>query len=558
MPTVLTRYYSLDDTGSTYGGWRTESTVTHPGTSLRGSRDHNGHSASDLISSPFAYPSGDVSYSNNIHSGEILLTQQYPSVPALMDASDMANGAHEQSPMFPFLETEHEHTIHLASGEIIRPTIHAMATKGFFTAQGHWTCYRRNYFALNAWYELGLVPHNSTIFAESRPIKAFAMHLSAAIEGQEGKDVELVQYTPKRDLGLKNPVATTRVPPSQPVMNGNMNASGMFMGIGQPYNRMNNVPGFPYLPLQNERDPEPPESPMSASQESSGSSRGQFSPPPVQSPQEVARHSFDRIQFKGATQNNGKRRASQQFYVLIVELLADVRTDDATRPEWVRVATRPSDKLVVRGRSPSHYKDSDGRVNPRTGRGGSHSGPHRSSPGGGGGSGGVGGGHSGYGGGAGPTYSPGSGNPGAFRPSHSYNSNHSSMSPTSPYATTSPSSVGDAMTDIKHHGDVQQHMSREDLVQMQHYTDFPRFYGSNMFGGGAVGGSDGVNILGKMEGQGPVVSLPGVAAIDRDHKLGSMDDYTNGLSGRRAYGQLGGLMGCDTGHVGWYPGAEFS
>jgi hypothetical protein len=61
---------------------------------------------------------------------------------------------------------------------------------------------------------------------------------------------------------------------------------------------------------------------------------------------------YDRLQFKSATQNNGKRRAAQKYHVLFCELLAKI--DDGI----VRVASAESVPLVVRGRAPGHYSKS--------------------------------------------------------------------------------------------------------------------------------------------------------------------------------------------------------
>jgi hypothetical protein len=63
---------------------------------------------------------------------------------------------------------------------------------------------------------------------------------------------------------------------------------------------------------------------------------------------------FERLQFKTATANNGKRRAAQQYYVIVVELLAKLRNGHT-----VTVATARSSHLVVRGRSPGHYAETD-------------------------------------------------------------------------------------------------------------------------------------------------------------------------------------------------------
>ncbi|CAG8597233.1 24215_t:CDS:2 [Cetraspora pellucida] len=67
---------------------------------------------------------------------------------------------------------------------------------------------------------------------------------------------------------------------------------------------------------------------------------------------------FERIQFKTATANNGKRRAAQQYYVVMVDLYAQTENGE------YRVATSTSAPLVVRGRSPGHYADNHDRYNP--------------------------------------------------------------------------------------------------------------------------------------------------------------------------------------------------
>lgn len=61
---------------------------------------------------------------------------------------------------------------------------------------------------------------------------------------------------------------------------------------------------------------------------------------------------FERIQFKTATANNGKKRSTQHFFV--VEVHTDAVT---TEGQVVRLATKTSCPLVVRGRSPIHYQD---------------------------------------------------------------------------------------------------------------------------------------------------------------------------------------------------------
>ncbi|KAJ3358232.1 hypothetical protein HDU91_005271, partial [Kappamyces sp. JEL0680] len=61
------------------------------------------------------------------------------------------------------------------------------------------------------------------------------------------------------------------------------------------------------------------------------------------------------MQFKNATANNGKRKAAQQYYNLVVELYAHGESE-----ERVLVSYLTSSSLVIRGRSPSHYTGTAG------------------------------------------------------------------------------------------------------------------------------------------------------------------------------------------------------
>ena len=71
---------------------------------------------------------------------------------------------------------------------------------------------------------------------------------------------------------------------------------------------------------------------------------------------------------KLATANNGKRRAAQQYYHLLVELWADCGQSGAD--QFVKVAYRKSAKMIVRGRSPGHYQ-TERRGSTSSGPGGS-------------------------------------------------------------------------------------------------------------------------------------------------------------------------------------------
>lgn len=174
--------------------------------------------------------------------------------------------------------------------------------RGFFVSQGHWTCYRRNYFQVTA--SLVIPGHtDQTCYAlqlnsdkPMQPIHQFFLRLKACTSNNSREDtmlethnmirpVALTQMTPKRDKGPQR---------------------------------------------------EPPSIPVTPSDHVFGSDQVCVT--------------FERLQFRVATANNGKRRASQQYFRLIFELVAQL--DDATQHVVSECYSLP---LVVRGRSPGHY-----------------------------------------------------------------------------------------------------------------------------------------------------------------------------------------------------------
>ena len=241
----------------------------------------------------------------------------------------MDNSLNSQSP--PLQPTDVIHQLQSSDGQIIRPEIFGKIDKGFFMADNDWTCYRRNYFSLNCSYSLlpaipsgniHLIQHGGA----SSQVYGFALSIAAVVDGRDGKAIELVQHTPKRDKGpQEKPGRITLAPRPPPPI-------GMYGSDGA--NRSMYDQGF--------------------------------GPNPGQPATEAT---FERIQFKNATANNGKRRAAQQYYHLLVELFADVGTQHPDR--WIKIATRMSAPMVVRGRSPGHYQSERRGSNASTGPGGS-------------------------------------------------------------------------------------------------------------------------------------------------------------------------------------------
>jgi meiosis-specific transcription factor NDT80 len=238
----------------------------------------------------------------------------------------------------PFADTDVLHTI-VTSNQTIKPEIHSKIHKGFFQVDDKWTCYRRNYFSVSCSFSLRPWTPNAPLFLQlpnhaTEQIRSFSMSISAVVNAQDGEVRELVQHTPKRDKQSEKRPGKITLQPQQPsslILNHSAVGTSNHAPFGaQSHSASIQVDyGHPYTnPLQP-------------------------SHPPTQ-------HTFERIQFQKATANNGKRRAQQQYYNLVVELYAEIghpigmSVDDS---QWVKIAKRMSHPMVVRGRSPGHYKD---------------------------------------------------------------------------------------------------------------------------------------------------------------------------------------------------------
>ncbi|KAK4517356.1 aminophospholipid translocase [Mucor velutinosus] len=174
--------------------------------------------------------------------------------------------------------------------------------RGFFLADNDWTCYRRNYFQVSSVFSVHGFNHYYSVNEPHVLVKdddgalynvqRFLLGVSARVANSE-KEIELIQHTPKRDKGPQY-----RPKPKPITPGGNLSMSSVA-------NNQNIV-------------------------------------------------TFERVQFKTATANNGKRRAAQQYYICIIELFAE--TD---RGQLIKIGSCQSAPLVVRGRSPGHYADNN-------------------------------------------------------------------------------------------------------------------------------------------------------------------------------------------------------
>lgn len=242
----------------------------------------------------------------------------------------------------PFNDTVVIYPVITSRHHQLTPDIAASIQKGFFQVDGKWTCYRRNYFTVSCSFNFRTATYDGQLYLQrhanhpAEPINQFAVSISAKTaimnSNQESEVRALVQHTPKRDK------ATESIPgrvPIQPAPTPSLASSAALSANGTLYGTAQQV------------------SPSLLLDYSTTYSSTQHQTPP-------ASHTFERIQFQKATANNGKRRAQQQYFHIVVELSAElIRAGEPA--QWVKIATKQSEPMVVRGRSPGHYKDNGRR-----------------------------------------------------------------------------------------------------------------------------------------------------------------------------------------------------
>lgn len=218
------------------------------------------------------------------------------------------------------------------TGQQVNIEMSAKIDKGFFLAEQYWSCYRRNYFQLSTAFRC-FVPSKTNHLDGSKTevypksevlqlyditddkwyrINSFSVGLTAS-NFESKSEIELVKNTSKRDKGPQNAPEKAEI-----------SAGGVVPGLPQPHL----LPSFAFSSIQPGDSSRVPDNCLVT---------------------------FERIQFKTATANNGKRVSNQQFYQIELTLYGSVWKND--RFEDIPVGKIATGPLVVRGRSPRHYSN---------------------------------------------------------------------------------------------------------------------------------------------------------------------------------------------------------
>ena len=184
--------------------------------------------------------------------------------------------------------------------------INGAIEKGFFFEDNEWACYRRNYFSCIC--SFGLTPYYPDLTIQwadestqqTYQVHNFAMSISALVADPREHEIELLQDIPGRNKGTANkPDMVPMAPKPRRLLDHGFREQSRWS-----------------LPLE---------------------------------------HTFERMQFKQATANDSKLQSQQCYHQLMVELYADIGGKPGNAV-YKKIAFRKSVELIVRARSPHHYK----------------------------------------------------------------------------------------------------------------------------------------------------------------------------------------------------------
>jgi meiosis-specific transcription factor NDT80 len=323
---------------------------------IPGSVNGTGRSLND----PCAYGMTRLGFNHNYSNELLRYSNQYPQTQRATETYPFSstNGTCQHPPNMPleatartvstrqdgppFDDTTVVHPVITSRHHQLTPDIAASIQKGFFQVDGKWTCYRRNYFTVSCSFSFRTSSYDGQLYLQRHsnhqvePINQFAISISAKTavmnNNQESEIRALVQHTPKRDKATESIPGKVTI---QPAPTPSLASSAALSVNGNLYAHSQQL------------------SPSVLVDYNANYSSTQHQTPPIS-------HTFERIQFQKATANNGKRRAQQQYFHIVVELSADVSRAGES-PHWVKIATKQSEPMVVRGRSPGHYKDNGRR-----------------------------------------------------------------------------------------------------------------------------------------------------------------------------------------------------
>ena len=285
-------------------------------------------------------------------------------LPTLQSSDHQQNSADNLNPQGAFLSSKSSSlSPRVASDDFfsIHASAHPMSLAlspkvdmGFFLCDQDWTCYRRNYFKFSISFTIQSQDAPSAasscsptfVSIPSLPYMLKIQCWSSTVSARSAngsREIELIQHTAKRDKGpISKPGWKGILPTSTPLSLPSPSPSGTSLSNSPQHERLNLISSsssspssqfYSQLKLQVQQSQPSHQSVAAVTPDPTNSQQH-----PYKMIQELAWLNptkyecvFERLQFRGATANNGRRRAAQQYHVLVGEIWAIVDAKEMVR-----------------------------------------------------------------------------------------------------------------------------------------------------------------------------------------------------------------------------------
>ncbi|KAK7203787.1 PhoG like DNA-binding family-domain-containing protein [Myxozyma melibiosi] len=291
----------------------------------------------------------------------------------------------------------------------VHASIHAYVPRGLRHEGGRWLAYRRNYLVVMASASFDLPvsalpnprPQPSSLassliggghafytqlnFRNQPPrtvrVTRFAISIQAEDEAS-GKSVALIQHTSKRDAGPQRKPVLEPITPiiaAEAASSGNGNAQTPRAQAGYPSSSSSSASEAIFRNLQSKSTSATSYGFSSSAADFSGADTDDNEDDPYYDDDDHLADGrladtavFERIQFKKATANNGRKNTAQQMFRLVTVLYAGISyedcagganvvgpvvLDDRNQIVYVELQRIATSGIIVRGRSPGHYAE---------------------------------------------------------------------------------------------------------------------------------------------------------------------------------------------------------
>lgn len=210
----------------------------------------------------------------------------------------------------------------VCGGVLAKPCINVGPVGNMVYEKDTWVAYKRNYFAMECSFSLPPCNENMGLYMGRNMSKVLSFGVTLSSFSDRKKNIELLRFTPKRDVGSAHSVGMHKILPTS--------ADSMLWS---------------------------PETNIAEDKPNNMFHLTNINKCLCESTNVIATsHYFERIQFKNSSFKRTASKAVDETYRLSVDLYAQVQQGKDSEPKWIKIAWKVSEPIIVRGKSPKNFR----------------------------------------------------------------------------------------------------------------------------------------------------------------------------------------------------------